>query len=420
MMLTGRPGTTLTSRVPSRTELADRCRDIREFGLYLHIPFCRQICGYCPYHKQKFEDRAAAEYAMAVRREIDSYGSVVGPRPVTSLYIGGGTPTTMLEHGLPGLLEHLRGVFNLRCGVHMESHLNDLSEANLDRIEAMGVGSLSMGVEALRDASLRLLGRPYTAEAARQTVRRVMARGFECVNVDLMFALPGQSGEEVELAARELVDLGVHQVSAYPLFRFPYTRMGSTGRAGNHGLGQILRRRRMLERLERAFAEAGYRRSSVWAFTKAGTPRYCSVTVPLYIGLGASGGSYLPDVFYLNTFSVAEYTRSLGEGRLPIALSVDLTRRMQMAGWLYWRVYETAWTRSDFRSRFGSSFDAVYGPFVRALRAAGFCDDDGDRITLTNRGAYWLHALEDALSIASIGTLWGAATKEPWPQRVAI
>ena len=78
-----------------------------------------------------------------------------------------------------------------------------------------------------------------------------------------------------------------------------------------------------------------------------------SVTVPLYIGLGASGGSYLRDVFYLNTFDVGEYIRALAAGRLPVALVLGLSEAMQRAGWLYWRIYETRFRKAAYRERFG-------------------------------------------------------------------
>ena len=152
----------------------------------------------------------------------------------------------------------------------------------------------------------------------------------------------------MEQAARGLAELGVHQVAAYPLFRFPYTRMGSNGVMSNCGLGTILKRRRMLKVLEGVFYSAGYERSSVWAFTKSGVPKYCSVTVPLYVGLGASGGSYLKDVFYLNTFSVAEYIKAIEERGTAMALSLGLSESMQMAGWLYWRIYETRCDKARF------------------------------------------------------------------------
>jgi oxygen-independent coproporphyrinogen-3 oxidase len=419
-LLTGRPGFVFDNRVPPIHELAERFDAIDELGIYLHIPFCRQICHYCPYNKERYSREAAASYAAAVIREIDRYAGIIGARPVTSLYIGGGTPTTMLNDGLPRILGHLREVLDIRCGVHMESHLNDLTDEHLDAIQSLGVEHLSMGVEALDEKSLRFLRRPYTPEAARAAVERAVARGFECVNVDLMFTLPGQSREELERAARDLIELGVQQVATYPLFRFDYTRLGSGGRVDNHGLRLILGRWRMLKALQRVFYDAGYERTSVWAFTRRGVPRYCSVTVPLYLGLGAGAGSYLRDIFYLNTFRVADYVDAVERCGSAVALSMDLTDRMQMAGWLYWRIYETRWDKAAFLERFGRRFDAVYGNYFRLLRLMGFARDDGERITLTDRGAYWLHALEDALSIDYIGKVWGAAREEPWPATVPL
>lgn len=419
-LLTGQSELALASHVPTRRELGRRFEDIDELGLYLHIPFCRQICPYCPYNKELYRSEAAGRYAAALKQEIDFYADIVGSRPVTTLYIGGGTPTTMLKHGLAEILEHVHEVFNVRCDIHMESHLNDLSSENLDAIQSLGVQHLSLGVESLQDRHLRFLKRPYTTEIAKAAVERTMNRGFKCVNVDLMFALPGQTGREVEQAARTLAELGVHQIAAYPLFRFPYTRMGSNGRLSNFGPGIILKRRKMLKVLERVFYSAGYERSSVWAFTKSEVPRYCSVTVPLYLGLGASGGSYLRDIFYLNTFSVAEYIKAIAERGTAIALSLDLTERMQMAGWLYWRIYETRCEKTEFRKRFGHSFDRVYGKYFKALGLLGFSEDDGERVVLTDMGAYWLHALEDVFSIEYISRLWGTSNEEPWPQKVLL
>jgi oxygen-independent coproporphyrinogen-3 oxidase len=215
--------------------------------------------------------------------------------------------------------------------------------------------------------------------------------------------------------------MGIDQVAAYPLFRFPYTRMGRAARESNHHLTRIFNRRRMLRILERIFYAAGFERTSVWAFTRPGVPKYCSVTVPLYLGLGASGGSYLRDVFYLNTFNVQEYIKALEGGRLPVALSLDLTEKMQMAGWLYWRIYETRFRRSDFHRRFGKAFDRVYGKYAGLFSLLGFLKkDDGDEIVLSDRGTYWLHVLQDLFSIEYVSRLWGTSKQEPWPQEVVL
>ena len=326
----------------------------------------------------------------------------------------------MLYSGLGEILEHIFGAFNMRCEIHMESHPNDLSKENLDAIKCLGVQHLSMGVEALQDRHLRTLQRPYTVQEAKGAVQRAVGAGFDCVNVDLIFALPDQTVGDVEQAGRELVELGVDQVAAYPLFTFPYTRMGrEMPRDGNNNSG-VLQRRKMVRVLEEIFYGAGYTRTSVWAFTKRGVPRYCSVTVPLYLGLGASAGSYLKDVFYLNTFKVSEYINSLEQGGTPIALSLELSEPMQMAGWLYWRIYETRFKKAGFEKRFGRPFDAIYGRYFKPLSWVGLLRDEGEEVVLSDRGAYWLHVVEDLFSIDYVGRLWGTSQRDPWPERVVL
>ena len=419
-LLTGETEIRFTSNVPTRESLAEKFEDIDELGLYLHIPFCEQICPYCPYNKEIYRRDLATRYADAVKKELDFYAGLVGDKPVTSFYIGGGTPTSMLHTGLAGIIRHAQDVLNLQCDIHLESHPNHLSDDNLDAIKAMGIQHLSIGVESLFDRHLKALCRPYTADGVKETVRRAVRQGFKCVNVDVMFALPGQTYQEVEQTGHALVELGVDQVAAYPLFRFPYTLLGKSERTKNHVLLQSLRRRKMLRILERIFYQAGYERSSAWAFTKKGVPRYCSVTVPLYVGLGASGGSYLRDIFYINTFRASEYITALEGGRTPVALSLDLSERMQRAGWLYWRIYETKFLRLDYQERFGDDIDELYKGYLRFLGRLGFLKDDGNRIVLSDRGTFWLHACEDIASIDYISKLWGASQKESWPESVIL
>ena len=150
-LVTGEREIALTRRIPSRGELREEFENIDALGFYLHIPFCEQICPYCPYNKERYRCDVAERYTDAVKREIDFYSDIVGKTPITSLYIGGGTPTTMLHSGLADIIGHIRDVFNLRCDIHMESHPNHLSADNLSMIMSMGIQHLSIGVEALLD-----------------------------------------------------------------------------------------------------------------------------------------------------------------------------------------------------------------------------------------------------------------------------
>ena len=196
-LLTGEREIRLTRAVPSRDELREKFREIDALGLYVHIPFCEQICPYCPYNKELYDSDLADAYVGAVKREIDLYGDIAAGKPITSFYIGGGTPTTMLESGLADIIGHVRERFDLHCDIHMESHPNHLSAANLSAIKSLGVRHLSIGVEALVDRHLKTLCRPVHREPSQRgrgqgDVARVHVRERGC---DVRSAGPDLQGD---------------------------------------------------------------------------------------------------------------------------------------------------------------------------------------------------------------------------------
>jgi hypothetical protein len=117
---------------------------------------------------------------------------------------------------------------------------------------------------------------------------------------------------------------------------------------------------------------------------------------------------------------VAEYVKALEDGRMGVALSIDLTEAMQRAGWLYWRIYETRFRRADYLERFGEDLDRAYGRYLRTMSRLRSLQDDGERIVLSDGGAFWLHACEDLLSIDYVSKLWDTSQRDPWPERAIL
>lgn len=418
--LTGEHEIRFQNMIPNDASVSKNIQELGTLGLYLHIPFCNKICPYCPYNKEMFSVEMAQQYAKAVIKEIRKYAALVSAKTISSFYIGGGTPTTMLGNGLEDILEAVYKHFNMQCFIHIESHPNHLNHKNLDTLKAIGVKYLSIGVEALQERHLKMLERPYNPTEVKKIVERAAAKNFECLNIDYIFDLPGQTLAEVEQAAYDMVNLGIHQAATYPLFRFPYTRFGKEAALQRNAAATIFRRRKLLKVIEDIFYGSGFERSSVWAFTKKGTEKYCSVTVPSYLGIGASGGSYLKNLFYVNTFKVAAYIKSIEQGSSPIALSTNLSEKAQMAGWLYWRIYETTFRKSDFEQRFQKSFDQEFGSYMKLLNRMGFLKNGHDVIKLNDKGTYWIHAFEDFFSIDYINKLWGTSRTHPWPEQLIL
>ncbi len=417
---TGESEIIFNNNTPTTEQLVNKFDEISEIGLYLHIPFCEKICPYCPYNKEVYTNELGTAYIKALKYEIDTYSSILKNKPITSFYIGGGTPSIMLGKGIDEIITHVYKSFNMQCKPHMESHPNHLTLENLNIIESLGIKYLSVGLESLQDKHLKMLQRPYTVSEAKKNIERAINKNFECVNVDYIFDLPEQTKQEIEQAAKDMVQLGIHQAATYPLFRFPYTRLGKDFNYTKNALNTMFRRRKFLKIFENIFYNSGFRRSSVWAFTQTGIDKYCSVTVPMYLGLGASGSSYLKDIFYVNTFKVKEYINKIREEKMPISLSINLTKKMQMSGWLYWRLYETHFNKADFEKRFNIEFDLEYNRIIKFWDLLGFLNNGQDYIKLTDKGSYWIHAFEDFFSINYINKLWGTSKVNAWPEQVIL
>ena len=416
-ILTGEDKLVLKSQIPL---VENKFDDFEYIGFYLRIPFCRQICPYCPYNKMIYQPEIAEEYTKAVLYEIDLYAKMISNKPVNSFYIGGGTPTTILNSGLDIILEHVFNTFNMQCGIYLESHPNDLTKDNLNTLSSLGVEYLSTGVEAFQDHQLRLLQRSYTGVEVKSALERAVNNGLKYVNADIIFNLPGQSVKDIIETANILINIGVDQISTYPLFEFSHTGWFQHKNRISFKKPSFGERRQMLSNFENIFYSAGYSRSTVWSFTKVGVPKYCAVTVPHYIGLGTSSSSYLNDVFYINTFNIYEYIEVLKRGKLPIALSLELSERLQMSSWFYWKLYETTINKREFFLRFGKEFNKVFGGYIWPLLLAGFITENGEEISLTDKGIFWLHALFGLFSIDYIGDLWESFITEPWPDEIVI
>jgi len=400
---------------------------LKRLGLYLHVPFCHKLCAYCPYNRVKFDTDLYRCYEAAVHREIDlwatqmteSFSRVVGRQPgIVSLYVGGGTPT-VVPKGLARLVAHLAEAFGPAGDVCIELHPSAMDDECLDLLRAIGVTMVSVGVESLSDRLLKIIGRSHDAATAEEALRRAVAHGFDTVNADLMFSLPTQTLDELDYDLCRVLDLDVDQVSTYPLFGFPYTEWNR-----RLGLAKISRPRgdlirQMLNLIRKRCHEHGLQQCAVWSFLRPKKKKFSSTTRHHYRGFGPSAASMTGTQFYVNTFSLEEYTAALPD-RLPVALVLPVDRRLEMAYWLYWRIYEMKISNSDFRELFGENLEAVYGGLLGLLVRLGMIERQNGSYRITEDAAYWIHRIQNEYALNYINRLWGRCRQEAWPREVKL
>lgn len=390
---------------------------LTSIDLYIHIPFCRNRCPYCPYNRIEYDQKLVGPYTRAVLSEIEQYRSRLGNINISSIYIGGGTPTTMIDE-LGLVLKSLREKFTITGDICIETSPGDLNEDIVQKLKGFGVALLSVGVQSFNNKFLKILGRNYDTDKACSAVNIATASNFKSVNVDLMFALPGQTLDDLLRDLNEAVRVKADQVTVYPLFTFPYSSVGRYLKIRRLKMPNLFKRREMYRAIHNFFIDNGYRRVSVWGFMKGSSPRYSSVTRDSYIGIGAGAGSMLPGAFYLNTFSVKDYTEAASAGELPIALSMDVTPGLRKHYWLYWRFYDTYIDLKEFHGVFGGSIK--WRVIFNLIRLIGFSKKNRNRIGLTEKGAFYIHLLQNYFILNYIDRVWSAAMKEPWPGKVAI
>jgi oxygen-independent coproporphyrinogen-3 oxidase len=393
---------------------------LKHAGLYLHVPFCKNLCPFCPYNRIKYDEKLFDLYEHAVHQEIDLYAPHLKDIIFTSLYVGGGTPTVNLE-GLLRILDHFRSAFSLSCDISIELHPGNMDNDCLAALKDDGVTMLSIGVESTADHLLKNIGRNHDGETALNALRRAAAMGFDAINADLMFALPGQTLKDWDNDLRAVLAEGIDQISTYPMFSFPYSELGKTQQLKNVKRPNSRIIRSMLNLTDEYSLKYGFERCAVWGWLKASKKKFSSITRHHYVGFGPSAASMTGSHFYVNTFDVNAYARSLPQNR-PIALSMPIDRRLEMAYWLYWRVYELQIKEQDFKDLFGleMSLDATFSGLFNLVRLGGMMEKKNGSYQVTTSGAYWIHRLQNEYSLNYINRLWGTCQKEPWPKQVKL
>ena len=200
-----------------------------DVALYVHWPYCARICPYCDFNvvRDRGQGEVQAALVAAILADMEAQAALTGPRRLASIFFGGGTPSLMAPEAVAAVIGRARALFPPPGPVEITLEANP-TDAEADRFAALadaGVNRLSMGVQALDDAALHVLGRNHSADEARRAVA-VAARAFARLSIDLIYARPGQTVEGWSAELSEALGLGFEHVSPYQLTIEPTTAFG--------------------------------------------------------------------------------------------------------------------------------------------------------------------------------------------------
>ncbi len=374
---------TLSFEEGQRPDLPE-CPDDLPRLLYLHVPFCRRLCPYCSFNRIPFEKETCRSYFKALRKEMGLYKA--RGYDFQGLYAGGGTPTVMPEELVETL--HLANELFAVREISVETNPDDLRAAG-ETLAGVPVQRLSVGVQSFQDGLLKEMDRYEKYGSGQQiaaSLRELQGR-FPTLNVDMIFNFPTQTEAMLEDDLCRLVDLGVDQITYYPLMVSDYTRREMEAKMGLLDYRKEERfYRRIVERLTPA-----YRFSSAWCFSKAASGGIIDeyiVQYGEYAGLGSGSIGYLGGACYANTFNIPEYVRLVEAGRPPIQARRLFSRREMARYDLLMNLFGLKLPKSYLfkkygpRAYFGLARDLGAFMLIGALKykEGSFC--------LTGRGAY--------------------------------
>ena len=257
-------------------------------GLYVHIPFCKSICNFCPYCKVKYNEDVCSRYIDALIDEIHLVGSQhIGKKEVTSLYFGGGTPA-LAANRLGEIISAINERFIITEGIGLELHPENVTPETLSILKDAGVTKISIGIQSFQNKYQNILGRnAVDASRLKEALRKVP---FETVSMDFIFALPSQTFDDLKSDIDTAFEIGANHIAIYPFIDFTFT-------SSNVKAMPKKEKKKLLDEITLYCTEKGYKRDSIWTFSNEPNAKYSSMTRDNFLGFGCSATTLLKEQF---------------------------------------------------------------------------------------------------------------------------
>jgi oxygen-independent coproporphyrinogen-3 oxidase len=293
-------------------------------GLYIHVPFCWSRCHFCAFYLEIHDKAKAAAYVRGLAQEIRIHRAnrTFGDEALTSIYFGGGTPTTLSTEQLRSLLVLIRESFMLdpQAELSIEAHPDTVTPATLGELVEAGFNRISFGAESMKREELTRVGRPGSPMGTAGAVGAARQAGFSNINLDLMYGLPGQTAASWYASLGEIIALDPSHVSCYALTVEEGTRLHNAVQAGALAAPDASFQNELDDLAERVLGRAGFHRYEISNYHRRDSQCRHNLlywTGGSYLGLGPSAQSYVENRRYGNVADLKQYTELLDAGTLP-------------------------------------------------------------------------------------------------------
>ena len=296
--------------------------------LYVHVPFCAAKCHYCAFYSEAGSAEKMGDYVDALLLELDRYAGQLAPK---TIFFGGGTPSLLPASLMRRILEKIPAASAREWTIECNPSTVSTEKAKLFR--EFGVNRISMGVQALDDELLDVIGRVHSVEAATKSYRQLREAGFDNINLDLMFGLPGQTMAHWRNTLQRVIELQPEHVSTYCLILEEDTHFWSLLQQGHLKPDEELELQ-MYQFAMETLAAAGYRQYEISNFAKPG--RECAHNIAYwegkdYVGLGPSACSTVGARRWQNIPDTDRYVAGMRAGNPALASVEEMTSELRAA-----------------------------------------------------------------------------------------
>ena len=363
-------------------------------GIYVHIPFCCKLCPYCDFYSLIGIDKRGDDFIRAIIGEIEARAGQYKSWELDTIFFGGGTPSLYSPLSLGAILEVIRSNLNLAADIEisLESNPSSLSEEKLSEYRNIGINRLSIGIQSFSDENLKTLGRIHDSKTAIESYNSARKAGFDNINIDLIYGLPGQTPDQWSNDLSRVISLNPDHISAYNLIIEPNTPFGEMYREGKLDLPSDDDQRNMYYLLNDRLIEIGYKRYELSNFARTG--KQCRHNLKYwengrYIGVGPSAVTCDRERRSKNSADLDKYIEHISQGKdaFESTEQVDAEKAKEERVMMGLRL-STGLSLSGYRGEFGIDLAEEKKNELSLLIERGLIEIDGDRVKIARDGLF--------------------------------
>ena len=361
---------------------------------YIHIPFCSHICYYCDFNKVFIEGQPVDEYVDLLVREMQLRAKAHPISPLETLYIGGGTPSTLTPKQLATLFEGIHRYLPLEKNCEFTMELNP-DDGQMERLEVMkeyGVNRISMGVQSFNDELLKKIGRKHSKKTVLESIGNARKLGFENISIDLIFRLPQQTIQDFEDSLQIAMGLDLPHYSIYSLILEQKTVFYNLMRQGKLPLPTQDEEADMFQLAMDSMESFGRHHYEISNYALPGFESRHNLhywKADEYLGFGAGAHGYLNQERYQNFGPIQHYLEPLRNFALPILQKDVLSKKSQIEEFMFLGLRKMSGVSNlEFKRRFGSNMNDIYQDIIEDLLEQELIQLTTEGIALTHKGKF--------------------------------